>query len=416
MSRYYDICIIGGGILGSSVAKNCAKKFKNARIGLLEAENNLFTHNSSRNSGVLHSGIYYTPGSLKAKFSVEGVKAMKDYCKQEGIRINECGKLIVPVRKSENELVKKLYENGLANGTDVELVDANRAKEIEPMVRISHEFEHALYCKETAVTDLQSIQNHLRRELEGFDNLEINEDTRFIKYLNQYIDSDEFLTNRGKIEAKIIINTAGYDSLRIAQEFGVALGLTQMHLKGYYLKAKISNLEKMDFSVPKVLLYPSPPAEGNMFLGDHTTPTVDGYFKIGPSALPVFSGKHFNRFSSFGINDIYNTAKLGGKFLFHEDFKLYFHLLKQQFSLLKKKNKVAKLAEISEIQQSKRFENQFKWESGGIRNVIFDENLKPLGDFEVKERDRSLHMINFNSPGWTSAFPMADYLVEKIHL
>lgn len=416
MSRYYDICIIGGGILGSSIAKNCAKKFKNARIGLLEAEDRLFGHNSSRNSGVLHTGIYYTPGTLKAKFSVEGVQAMKSYCAENSIDVNNCGKLIVPVTSEENALVENLYKNGIANGTDCELVDANGAREIEPLVKISGEFEHALYCKDAAVTSLGDILGSLKSELDEFDNLEVNSNTRFVKKLNQYIDTDEILTNQGKIEAKIVINTAGHDALRIAKQFGVGTGLSQMHLKGYYLKAMKADLEKNDLKVPSVLLYPSPPAEGTMFLGDHTTPTVDGDFKLGPSAMPALSGRHFGTFGDFSLAEVYETMSLATKFLGHEDFGMYMKLLREQFSLLRKMNKIGKLAEFSDVQISKNFADQFKWSNGGIRHVVFDEDLKPLGDFLVKERDRGLHIINYNSPGWTAAFPMADYVTEKIQL
>ena len=110
MSRYYDVCIIGGGVLGSFVAKNCARRFKNARIGLLETEDNLLTHNSSRNSGVLHSGFYYKPGSLKARMAVEGTKAMKNYCKENNIEINNCGKLVIPTTEEEHLIIDLLYQ------------------------------------------------------------------------------------------------------------------------------------------------------------------------------------------------------------------------------------------------------------------------------------------------------------------
>jgi L-2-hydroxyglutarate oxidase LhgO len=99
--RYYDICVVGGGILGSFVAKNCAKRWPGASVGLLESEQNLHNHNSSRNSGVLHSGLYYTPGTLKARMSVAGTKAMKAYCDEHQIPIRNCGKLVVPTTEDQ---------------------------------------------------------------------------------------------------------------------------------------------------------------------------------------------------------------------------------------------------------------------------------------------------------------------------
>jgi len=184
MSKYYDICIIGGGILGSFIAKNCAKQFKGARIGLLEAEKNLLTHNSARNSAVLHSGFYYGEGSLKAQMSVEGAKAMKEYCEENNIEVNNCGKLVIPTTEKEHEVIQQLYDQGIANGVNVELVDVQRMKEIEPMAKANEHFKFALYSPDAAVSSLNGINRCIKRELSELSNLEINTGTVFQKKSN----------------------------------------------------------------------------------------------------------------------------------------------------------------------------------------------------------------------------------------
>ena len=130
--RYYDICIIGGGILGSFVAKNCAKRWPEASVALLESEQQLHTHNTSRNSGVLHSGLYYAPGTLKARMSVAGTKAMKEYCKEHGIPISNCGKLVIPTTLAQHQTLDLVYEQGLKNGVEVEKVDSSTMLRMEP--------------------------------------------------------------------------------------------------------------------------------------------------------------------------------------------------------------------------------------------------------------------------------------------
>ena len=307
MSRYYDICIVGGGILGSFVAKNCAKQFKNARIGLLEAETDLLTHNSARNSGVLHTGFYYGEGTLKSEMAVKGSIAMKEYCEEHGVEVNHCGKLVIPTNEQEHEVVKQLYEQGLANGVNVELVDAQKMKEIEPLAKANDKFQFALHAPDAAVTSIDGVLRAVRAELRQFDNLEINTGTVFKKKGNQYLDSDEIVTNKGKIEAKIVINVSGHDCLRIAKQFGIGTQYQMFPLRGFYLKADGAELQKKGYRVPQTLLYPCPPEKSSLFLGSHTTTTTDGDFKVGPTAIPGLSGRHFTTFTKFSFAEAART-------------------------------------------------------------------------------------------------------------
>lgn len=415
MSRYYDICIIGGGILGSFVAKNCAKQFKGARIALLEAEDTLLSHNSARNSGVLHTGFYYGEGTMKAEMAVKGSKAMKEYCEEHDIEINNCGKLVIPTSEQEHVIIKQLYEQGLANGVNVELVDAEKMKEIEPLAKANDSFRYALYAPDAAVSSIDGILSSVRRELRQFDNLEINTGTVFKKKGNQYIDSDEIITNKGNIEAKIIINVSGHDCLRVAQQFGLANEYQMFPLRGFYLKANCQKLEENGFRYPKTLLYPVPPEKSALFLGSHTTPTTDGYFKVGPTAIPGLSGRHFTTFSKFSLAEAARTLQLAGSLLLHKDFGYYWKMLRQQQSLMKAQNNIDSLASFADINPTANFTDQFEWSNGGVRTLVFNKYTKQLEkDFIVKEKDRSIHVINYASPGWTSAISMADYITDRI--
>lgn len=163
--RYYDICVVGGGILGSFVAKNCAKRWPGASVALFESEQQLHTHNSSRNSGVLHSGLYYAPDTLKARMSVAGTKAMKDYCKEHNIPISNCGKLVVPTNEPQHQTLETLLEQGRKNGVEVEKIDAASILRMEPCSNPNDSFKYALFSPSTSVTSISGILEAVKLEL-----------------------------------------------------------------------------------------------------------------------------------------------------------------------------------------------------------------------------------------------------------
>lgn len=156
-NKSYDICVVGGGILGSLIARNCARKWPHASIGLLESEQTLHSHNSSRNSGVLHAGLFYAPGSLKAKMSVEGARQMKEYCKNHQIPIHYTGKLVIPSTAKEHTILEGIYQQGIKNGVDLQKVDKSAMLDIDHYAKASDSFSFAVYSPSTAVSSISGV-------------------------------------------------------------------------------------------------------------------------------------------------------------------------------------------------------------------------------------------------------------------
>ena len=422
--RFYDICIVGGGILGSFVAKKCLKRFPDLKIGLIEAAPKLLTQTSSKNSGVLHTGIYYTPGSLKARLAVLGVPLMKEFCRDRKIEIVDKGKLVIPTSDQELQLIHKLYQNGLDNGVDVELVDKSRALEIEKSLNSGQFFDQALHAKDAAVTHISEINaavtEDLLREAKFNKNFELVQNSKFRNFVSRGSSSFTFDTGATtKVQCGFLINCAGLDSLRIAQELNARNDLVQLGLKGFYLKAKLEDLENKGIPFPETLLYPAPPMGGSVFLGSHTTTTPDGYLKIGPNALPVTSQSlRFRGLVPESIfREIGHFGQLSASLAKNGKIGYYLDHLRTQASLLRKDNTLDYIKKIYDFGSISRARDCFRWEGAGIRTVLFDlERGEPETDFLVERGIRSVHLLNYSSPGWTCAIPMADLLLDEIEL
>src|SRR3954454_12461954 len=217
----YDFAIIGGGIIGLSTAFRLQQRKPGARIVLLEKETVWAAHQTSRNSGVIHSGIYYKPGSLKARLAKDGNRSMMAFCEQHGVRYDTCGKLIVATKPEELPQLHKLHERGRANGLDLTLISAPRAREIEPKVRCLA----AIQVLSTGIVNYRDVCQALVKIIEA-NGADLRLGTQGKKIL-QGSGSLVIETNRGSFETRFLINCAGLHSDRIAR------------LEGSRTKAKI---------------------------------------------------------------------------------------------------------------------------------------------------------------------------------
>lgn len=308
-----DICVIGGGIIGSSVANAVSKRFQSSKIILIDREETLFQHNSSRNSGVLHSGIYYKEGTLKAQLCSKGNRMMKELIKKNGLWIRESGKVIVPKNIKEQEALGNLLRQGRANGANVELISKEKCLKIEPTVNFHDGVSEVLFTPDAVICDLGQVIGAVNHELMSNQNCTVMVNQEFDKLIDVSPDSVRFKTKSGQeFQTGHLINCSGKDALRIAKQFGVGLDLEMFFLKGYYLKTPLYNLPKGSY--PEVLIYPVPPLDGSIFLGVHTTTTRE-YLKFGPNAFPALSGTHYDTFSSFTAGDLARTFSLYAKIL-----------------------------------------------------------------------------------------------------
>ena len=389
-----DFLVIGGGIIGLTVAKNLKKSFHGSRVVLIEKESDCGLHASGRNSGVLHAGFYYSSNSLKARFSREGNRIMTEYCLNKKLKINQCGKLVVAKNESELSRLNDLFERGKVNKVDLKKISEKEALEIEPRIKT---FESALFSPTTSSIDPKEAMNSLKKDALN-EGVEINVETGYLKREGNLI-----ITNKGKIECGFFVNAAGLYADKIAMDFGFSKNYRILPFKGLYLYSDEppGNLRTNIYPVPDPQ-YP--------FLGVHFTITVEGRVKIGPTAIPAFWREQYSGLDNFDLNEWTEIMfrQFGLMAFSGFDFK------KLAFEELKKYSK-SYMARLASDLATEVSSNQFSWGKPGIRAQLIDMKKRKLEmDFVLEGDDKSLHILNAVSPGFTCAFPMADYVCERI--
>ena len=389
-----DILIVGGGIIGLSIARELNNRHPDLKITLIEKEATVACHASGRNSGVLHAGFYYTPDSLKSRFTVEGNKLLTDYCLKNNLSINRCGKVVVARDEKELDSIFELKRRGDTNGVDLELIDEKRLEELEPNART---FDKALYSPTTSVVNPKEVVGHIADTLKRKVNILFNE--KFIKR----DDTNTVSTNTHKIKFKHLINSAGLYADKIAHQFGIGQKYTLIPFKGLYMEYKDSNLIRTH-------IYPVPNLK-NPFLGVHFTITISGKVKIGPTAIPAFWRENYEGISRFNLNEFLEVLFYEAKLFFtnafnfrsqtFEEFKKYYrnYFIQQATHLVKK-------IDIN------KFGNYL---TPGIRAQLLDKKeMKLVMDFVVEHGENSTHVLNAVSPAFTSAFSFSKFIVDKV--
>lgn len=396
MQKQVDIIVIGGGIIGLSIARELINRHPNSRILVLEKEQDVARHGSGRNSGVLHAGFYYTADSLKAKFTRDGNQALREYCYANNLRINESKKVVVTKDESELPALFELEKRGKKNGVDVTIIDEKELQEIDPNVNT---FQHALYSPNTATVDPVEVTQAVRKELQD-KGVEISLGDGYSKRL----DGNTIQTVKNNTySAKVIINAAGLYADKVARDFGFSDKYTIIPFKGIYLK--------YTGKTPPVSInvYPVPNLR-NPFLGVHFTITVDGTVKIGPTSTPAFWRENYTGFDRFTPGEmahiigwealLFTTNAFGFRRLAIEEIKKY---SKKYFTGLAKY--------LVKEMDVKGFN---KWGVPGIRAQLLDKNTKELVmDFVVEGDNDSVHVLNAVSPAFTCSFPFAKWVVDN---
>jgi L-2-hydroxyglutarate oxidase len=394
-----DFVIIGAGILGLSIANRLLSVYPKTNIVILEKEKQVGEHASGRNSGVLHSGIYYPPNSLKAKFCAQGAKAMLEYCKQEQLAFHQIGKVIVPTCEHDLETLELLHQRGLANGVKVESINERQLKELEPATRTAT--GNALFVPETAVVDPKSILHHLHTSLaaQGVD-FKFGERCTHIDVGRRYVEVED-----KKIAYGHLVNTAGLYADKIAKICGISGKYTMLPFKGIYYELAPSASLKLNH-----LIYPVP--DMNVpFLGVHFTKTVHDKIYVGPTAVPALGREQYKGLKGVKLAETANTMyHLMRQYrLNHQGFRTYAHneigrFLKYKFV------KAAKLLvpgiEARDLVVSAKV---------GIRAQLLDIiNRQLVMDFLTEQTHHETHVLNAVSPAFTSAFSFSDHVVQLI--
>ncbi len=390
-----DFLVIGGGIVGISIARELKQRFPNAKIVLVEKEVECGLHASGRNSGVIHAGFYYTADSLKAKFTRDGNRLLHAYCESKKIPVNKCGKLVVARDEKDLPQLDELLRRGKANGVPLDSISATDAKKIEPRVKT---FERAIFSPSTSTSDPTAVLMAMKADAlkEG---ITIHQTAAFVKKRGNTL-----VTKAGDVEAGFTVNAAGLYADRVARDFGFSEDYRIVPFKGLYV---YSDEPPGAF---RTNIYPVPDLR-NPFLGVHFTLLVDGRAKIGPTAIPAFWREQYKGFSNFKLGEFFEILwrDLGLMLLSEFDFKR----LAVEETLKYFRPRLVKLA--SQLAEGVELKNYHHWGKAGIRAQLLNIKTRRLEmDFVLQGDSRSMHVLNAVSPAWTCSLPFAKYVCDKI--
>ena len=396
MVSSYSLIIVGGGIVGMTIAREAAisKKFK--KILILEKETTLGAHSSSRNSGIMHSGFYYAPNSQKAFFCSEANKLIRNYCIRNNINLLKCGKVVVENSEKENDVLNELFDRGKKNGCEIYLLDKKKLSSIEPLAKTKKQF---IWSPNTWSASPKELIEKLESEL-NLRNVEILTQKKIVKNSNSTLTDQ----NGANYKYEFIINAAGGYSLEIAKMMGIKSDLKLLPFKGLYLKSR------KKFKLFKTNIYPVPDIE-QPFLGIHTTLTSDFYLKLGPTALPVLSPENYSLFEGIDIKCsipiLFNQLNL----FFNNHFK-YREIALKEVKYILKKNIINQAQKLTSFDLKKV---DFEWNVPGIRSQLYNSSKQKLEmDFVYKQFKNQFHILNSNSPAWTCSFGTAKFIINKI--
>lgn len=395
MEKESDFLVIGGGIIGISIARELRRRFHGSQVVLIDKETHCGEHASGRNSGVLHAGFYYTADSLKARFTRDGNRALTEYCESRGLKINKCGKLVVAQNAGELQWLDELLSRAEKNGVELKTVDPKEAEAIEPRVKIC---QRALFSPTTSSVDPKEVMASLNKDALA-EEVDIHLAVRYLSRTPSGIQ-----TTAGAYRARYVINCAGLYADTVGRDFGFSKNYRILPFKGLYL---YSNEPAGSL---RTHIYPVPDLR-NPFLGVHFTVTAEGRTKIGPTAIPAFWREQYNGMKNFNSTELLEILfRQAGLFISSNfDFKRLAWEEIQKYS----RSHLVSLA--SNLMHGVR-PNQYRtWGSPGIRAQLLDIRSKKLEmDFVLEHDEKSMHILNAVSPAFTCAFPFAEYVCQKI--
>lgn len=392
----YDIVIVGGGIVGLASAYKLNLRFPTKKILVLEKEQTVAAHQTGHNSGVIHSGIYYKPGSYKAKNCVDGRRELVAFAKEHKIPHDICGKIIVATEESELAHMNKVFNNGVANGVEgIEIIDSKRIKEIEPFC----EGISGLWVPCTGIIDYSDVSRKyvelIESKFSGSKVITGCEVTDFEKH-SGYTD---VVSTKGKFKAKYIITCAGLQSDRIARKEGVKTKTSIVGFRGDYYDLTEKGLSKV-----KNLIYPVPNPK-YPFLGVHFTRMIHGGTECGPNAVFVFKREGYGK-TDFSLKDTVEAFAFGGTWkFFAKNLKFGLDEYRGAFSktyFLKRLRKLIPTLEMEDLQPGR----------AGVRAMALAPEGEMIDDFSIEHNDNAIHVLNAPSPAATASLAIGKAIEE----
>jgi len=390
----YDAAVIGGGIVGLATAYEYLQTYPKNKLILLEKESELASHQTGNNSGVIHSGIYYKPGSSKAINCRTGIRLLLDFCNKHDIEYELCGKLIVATSESEIPALRNLYVRGRSNGiNDLRMLNSDEVREIEPHVS----GVQGIHSPSTGIIDYKNVCDkiaELINELGG----DIHLGTKVIDIIKSG-GKNLINTNKTEIEARVIINCSGLYSDRIAKLSENKIDLRIIPFRGEYFRIKDSRKY-----IVKNLIYPVPDPQFP-FLGVHFTRRIDGTIEAGPNAVLAFAREGYKK-TNINLNDLLEILtypafwKLGGQYWKIGSAEMVRSFSKKRF--VKALQKLIPDIGVDDVVEG----------GSGVRAQALSVEGMLLDDFKIVNEDKIIHVLNAPSPAATSAFAIAKHIIS----
>jgi len=395
----YDLVVIGGGILGLATARALRERFPGASIAVLERERAWAAHQTGHNSGVIHSGIYYAPGSLKARLCRAGNASMVAFCRAEGVPVEVCGKLIVATDASELPRLDALLERGLANGLAPRRADPGEVRELEPHIRALA----AIHVPSTGIVDYREVCAALVRQLHAAGvELRLGSGVnRMERAGNASAAGHALETDAGEFRAGWVVNCAGAQSDRLARAAGADPGARIVPFRGEY-----HELVEGRRDLVRGLVYPVPdPALP--FLGVHLTRMIDGSVHVGPNAVPAGSRDGYT-WSAVSARDLAATATWPGWWRLA---RRYWRTGGQE--IWRSLSKRALLAEVRRLLPEVDAEDLVP-AGAGVRAQALARDGRLVDDFLIVESERATHVCNAPSPAATASLEIAGHIAGRL--
>lgn len=393
----YDIAVIGGGIVGAATLYKLQLKYPTLNIVLIEKMDKLADHQTGHNSGVIHSGLYYKPGSLKAKNCIQGRKELVAFAKEHGIKHDVCGKVVVATDPAELPFMEKIFKTGQENGIEgIKMLTAEEVKEKEPFV----ECIGGIWVPVTGIIDFRGATDKMV-ELA----LQINANSKlFLSHEVLEIEKHEshstIKTNKADFNAKYLVFCAGLQADRLAKKDGVKLKEKVVGFRGDYYELTDQAKHKV-----KNLIYPVPNPDFP-FLGVHFTRMTDGEIECGPNAVFTFKREGYGK-TDFSWRDTWDALTYGGTWkLFFKNMRFGINEYRRAFSkklFLKTLQRMIPSLTMDDIKPGR----------AGVRALLLAQDGDTKDDFRIEYHGNSIHVLNAPSPAATASLAIGGYIAEE---
>jgi L-2-hydroxyglutarate oxidase len=393
----FDIAVIGGGIVGAATLYKLQVKYPNLKIALFEKEALLADHQTGHNSGVIHSGLYYKPGSLKARNCIQGRHELVAFAKEHGIQHDVCGKVVVATDASELPNMDRIFKTGLENKIEgIEMINADQVREIEPHVKSIG----GIWVPCTGIIDFRGatakmVEIALSMQAESKLFLE----TEVIS-IEKGEESSAIHTSKGTFEAEYLVFCAGLQADRLARKDGVKLKEQVVGFRGDYYELTPEAKHKV-----KNLIYPVPNPDFP-FLGVHFTRMTDGEVECGPNAVFTFKREGYGK-TDFSLKDTYDALTYGGTWkLFFNNMSFGINEYRRAFSkklFLKTLQRMIPDLTMDDIHPGR----------SGVRALLLAEDGDTRDDFRIEYHGKSIHVLNAPSPAATASLAIGQYIADE---